>query len=53
MLEKFKLDRLINKMATLKANRKSNYDILMYETSDEIQELALAHGEKLAILNCV
>ena len=25
----------------------------MFETSDEIQELALAHGEKLAILSCV
>ena len=53
MLEKFKLDRLINKMTTLKGNGKSNYDILMFETSDEIQELALAHGEKLAILSCV
>jgi len=25
----------------------------MYETSDEIQELALAHGEKLAFLYSV
>ena len=44
MIEKFKLDRLINKMTNLKGNGKSNYDILMFETSDEIQELALAHG---------
>ena len=44
MIEKFKLDRLINKMTELKGNGKSNYDILMFETSDEIQELALAHG---------
>jgi hypothetical protein len=34
MLEKFKLDRLINKMAALKGTGKSNYEILMYETSD-------------------
>lgn len=34
MLERFKLDRLINKMAALKGNGKSNYEILMYETSD-------------------
>jgi len=53
MIEKFKLDRLINKMTTLKGNGASNYDILMFETSDEIQELALAHGEKLAILHCI
>ena len=53
MIEKFKLDRLINKMTSLKGNGKSNYDILMFETSDEIQELALAHGERLAILNCI
>jgi acyl-CoA oxidase len=53
MIEKFKLDRLINKMTSLKGNGASNYDILMFETSDEIQELALAHGEKLAILHCI
>lgn len=40
-------------MSSLKASGKSNYDILMFETSDEIQELALAHGEKLALLNCL
>jgi len=34
IVEKFKLDRLINKMASLKANGKTNYEILMFETSD-------------------
>jgi acyl-CoA oxidase len=53
MLEKFKLERLINKMTTLKVNGKSNYAILMLETSDEVQELALAHGEKIAIQSCL
>ena len=53
MIEKFKLDRLIGKMSSLKGSGKSNYDILMFETSDEIQELALAHGEKLAIASCI
>lgn len=53
MIEKFKIDRLIGKMTSLKGDGKSNYDILMFETSDEIQELALAHGEKLAIFSCI
>lgn len=53
MLEKYKLDRLINKMGHLKAQGKSNYQILMFETSDEIQELAYSHGEKLAFANCI
>lgn len=37
MLEKFKLDRLINKMTQLKENGKTNYEILMFEVSDETQ----------------
>ena len=51
--EKHKLDTLLTKMTNLKGAGKSNYDILMYETSDEIQELANAYGEKLAMLNSV
>lgn len=31
----------------------SNYDILMFNVSDEIQELAQAYGEMLAIRQCV
>lgn len=34
VLEKFKLDKLLNRMTELKSNGKSAYDILMFETSD-------------------
>ena len=53
MIEKFKLDRLVSKMTKLKIAGKSNYEILMFETSDEIQELAQRHGEALAIASCL
>lgn len=53
VLEKAKLDRLIGRMGELKGQGKSNYDIIMFETSDEIQEFALAYGERLAVENCV
>lgn len=39
-------------MSALKGSGKSNYDILMRETSDEVQELATSHGERLAIVAC-
>lgn len=44
MLEKFKLNKLINRMSELKGQGKNAYEILMFETSDEIQEFAYAHG---------
>lgn len=53
MLEKFKLDRLITKMTNLKSSGKTNYEILMFETSDETQELAYSHGEKLTFASCI
>jgi len=53
MLERYRLDKLISKMTNLKMNGKSNFEILMLETSDEIQELAMAYGERLAISSCL
>lgn len=40
---------LINKMMKLKGDGKSNYDILMFQTSDQIQALAQGYGETIAI----
>lgn len=50
MREKYLLDSLVSRMMTLKGNGLSNYDILMKNVSDQIQELAQAYGEKLAII---
>lgn len=40
-------------MSSLKAKGLSNYDILMMNTSDEIQELALCFGERIALKQCL
>lgn len=40
-------------MLTLSSNGISNYNILMFEVSDEVQELAQAYGEMLAMRECV
>ena len=40
-------------MSGLKAKGLSNYDILMMNTSDEIQELAVCYGERIAVNQCV
>ena len=40
-------------MSSLKAKGHSNYDILMMNTSDETQELAVCFGERIAIKQCV
>ena len=53
MREKHLLMKLIERMTELKGEGKSNYDILMFNVSDEIQELALSFGEKLAIRSCL
>lgn len=53
MIERHRLLKLINKMQNLKTAGKSNFDILMFETSDEIQELAYSFGERLAWVNCI
>lgn len=53
MLERLRLNRLLTRMTELKASGKTNYEILMFETSDEMQELAYSHGERLTITNCV
>lgn len=53
MLERLRLQRLLARMTELKAAGKTNYEILMFETSDEIQEFAYSHGERLTIANCL
>lgn len=40
-------------MTDLKSKGSSNYDILMFNVSDEIQSLAQAYGEMLAIKYCL
>lgn len=49
MREVILYETLLNKMAALKGAGKSNYDILMKHTSDEMQELATAYGERIAM----
>ena len=41
--------KLIEKMMSLKEKGLSNYDILMFNVSDEIQNLAQAYGENIAM----
>jgi acyl-CoA oxidase len=53
MLERLRLNKLIAKMSQLKSAGKTNYEILMFETSDEIQEFSFSHGERLALANCI
>lgn len=40
-------------MSSLKSKGLSNYDILMMNTSDEIQELAVCYGERIAVKQCL
>ena len=40
-------------MTMLKSSGMTNYEILMLNTSDEIQELAVSYGEKLAMNECL
>lgn len=44
---------LIEKMMAMKQNKMSSYDILQHNVSDEIQELAQAYGETLAMKACL
>lgn len=44
MRHKHLLNKLVSTMAELKGKGNSNYDILMFHVSDEIQALALAYG---------
>lgn len=53
MREAVLFNQLTEKMASLKASGKSNYDILMKHTSDETQDLATAYGERLAIVQAI
>lgn len=49
MRHKHLLMKLIEKMMSLKEKGLSNYDILMFNVSDEIQNLAQAYGENIAM----
>jgi|688.fasta_scaffold233885_1 hypothetical protein len=40
-------------MLKLKGKGISNYDIIMFNVSDEMQEVSQAYGEMLAIKHCV
>jgi acyl-CoA oxidase len=53
MRERHLLDTLVARMLQLKGEGLSNYDILMKKVSDEIQDLAFAYAERLAISHCV
>lgn len=53
MRHKNLLIKLVTKMTDLKSKGSSNYDILMFNVSDEIQSLAQAYGEMLAIKYCL
>lgn len=53
MREAVLFHKLTDKMSSLKASGKSNYDILMKYTSDEMQDLATAYGERIAMQQCL
>ena len=53
MKHKQLLINLVERMMGLKQKGMSNYDILMHNISDEIQELAQTYGENLAIKHCI
>ena len=53
MRHKHLLMKLVEKMMGLKQKGLSNYDILMYNVSDEIQSLAQSYGENLALKECI
>ena len=52
MRHKHLLMKLIEKMMNLKQKGLSNYDILMFNVSDEIQAVAQAYGENIAMKAC-
>ena len=49
MREAVLFEKLTDKMSNLKSAGKSNYDILMKYTSDEMQDLATSYGERIAL----
>ena len=51
--EKILYNRLIARTAGLKKAGKSGYNILMRETSDNMQELAMAYGERYTMESCL
>ena len=53
MREVVLFNKLIDKMSSLKATGKSNYEIIMKYTSDETQDLATAYGERIAMRQCL
>ena len=44
---------LLKQQAALKKQGKNSYDILMRETSDLMQDLALAYGERMCLESCI
>lgn len=53
MKHKHLLMGLIQRMIELNGKGMSNYDVLMNNVSDEIQDLAQAYGEMLAVNQCL
>ena len=50
--EKRNLQKLMGRMSALKGQGKSNYEIMMMNNSDEIQQLAVCFGERIAVRQC-